>query len=244
MGSKVRDLVKLSIVLVWSYLGLQSQPLSTPACEAKLTVRVYDSAGAAANTLSRAQLNTDRVFKRAGIELYWVHCTFSPVHESPESSCAGDPNLAWTKITILPKPMVKPEQRSYGVFGLTLPTGVVVFSNKMREFARWYGFSESQVLSMVTVHELGHVLLGLRHGSTGLMRAELKPNDLRSFISGTLGFTRQEAGLMQARLSPHNRPIVEFPGTLHVPELASRECGASAPVTPFGRFDVEKYAPK
>jgi hypothetical protein len=140
--------------------------------------------------------------------------------------------------------MVDPEQRSYGVFGLTLPTGVVVFSNRLREFARCYGFSESEVLSMVMAHELGHVLLGLHHGSTGLMRAELKPNDLRSFISGALGFTRQEAELMEARLTPHNRPIVEFPGTLNFPELPGRECGATAPVTPFRRFDVEKYAPK
>jgi hypothetical protein len=213
MGSKVRELAKLGTVLGWICLVLHSQPLSTRACEAKLSVRVYETTRVGPNIVSRAQIDANRVFKRARIELHWVHCTPPPVHGSPESSCAGDQHPAWTKITILAKPVIDPEQWSYGVFGITLPTGIVVFSNRLREFARSYGFSEAEVLSMVIAHELGHVLLGLHHGSTGLMRAELTPNDLRSFMSGALGFTRQEAALMQARLTAHNRPIVECAGT-------------------------------
>jgi hypothetical protein len=227
MGCKVRNLAKLGSVLAWSCWGLHSQPLSTASCGIKLTVRMYNLAGVDSNILSRAQSDADRAFKQAGIELNWVPCPFSPVHEGPESSCDSFLNLAWTKITIVPKSMVNRQQLSYAVFGLTLPTGVVVFSKKVREFARWYGFPESEVLSMVLAHELGHVLLGKHHETSGLMRADLYPNDLRSFMSGTLRFTREDASLMQLQLRSRRRPMDQALVPLHVPELASRECGAS-----------------
>jgi hypothetical protein len=229
MGSKVGHFARLGIVLAWSCWGPQFQLISAPPCQARVTVRVYDSARTDADILLRAQKAAGEVLKRAAIELHWVNCTFSPAHERSASSCEGDPNPTWTKITIIPKPLVNSELLSYAVVGLTLPTGVVVFSNRIRGFSRWYGFLESQVLAMVMAHELGHVLLGPGHGIGGLMGADVKPDDVRSFVSRTQQFTREDVELMQAHLSSPRNPTNELPQPLHLPEFGSRECGASAP---------------
>lgn len=190
-------------------------------------VRVYQGARADRNILLRAQRYANEVLKRAGVELQWVNCAFSRVDESPTSLCANDSNSAWTKITMMPKSMVTRE-RSPDVFAFTFPRGVVIFSNTIRVFASWYRFNESDVLGAVITHELGHVLLGPGHGSSGLMRADLTPDNLRSFVSGRLRFSPQEAELMQARLRTITRTKDEVPGSLHLPELRSRECGGSA----------------
>jgi hypothetical protein len=227
IGSKIRDLATLASILASGCLGLPSEPLSTPNPALKLMVRVYQGARADRNILLRAQRYANGVMKRAGVELQWVNCTFSRVDESPRSLCANESNSAWTKITIMPRSMVTRE-RSPDVFAFTLPSGVVIFSNTIRAFASWYRFNESDVLGAVITHELGHVLLGPGHGSSGLMQADLTPNNFRSFVSGTLRFSPQEVGLMQARLRTTRSTRDEVPGSLHLPELRCRDCGGSA----------------
>jgi hypothetical protein len=228
MGSKVQDFSKVGVVLAWTWLAPPSQPSSMPACEAKLTVQIPFSAGQNADIASRAKRYVEQVFNWAGIELRWMYCTPSAIRDSAIRSC-GDPNSAWTRITVLAKPMVKTER---SVFGLTLPSGVVVFSDRIRGFARGYGFFESEVLALVIAHELGHVLLGLHHGSSGVMLAELRPQDVRSFMSGTLRFTQTEAALMQAHLNWRMRRMDEIPVKLHVPEVTS-PCSARSAATLF-----------
>jgi hypothetical protein len=58
------------------------------------------------------------------------------------------------------------------------------------------------VLAHVMAHEVGHLLLGTNaHSPTGIMRPSWQARELRSIIMGTLLFTSEQAGSMQAKLS-------------------------------------------
>jgi len=204
MGSKVGVWIKLVAVLGFSCLGLCSKPLPGPAPIAKLIVRVFDRSGIGANTLSRAESDVADAFKAAGIEIQWVGCSVPAVHDRSEPLCADDSISSVVRLTVLPISALGSPQIFHPTFGLTVPTGVFVFSDETHDFAEWYGFPQSHVLAVVIAHELGHVVLGPGHVRPGLtaalMSAQLRPNDFRWF-SSRLRFSRQEAGLIKAKLS-------------------------------------------
>jgi tetratricopeptide (TPR) repeat protein len=198
MGSKVRGWVEVVAVLALSCLGLRSEPGSAPTGVPKLMVRVYDRSSLTASTLTRAEHEVKEAFKAAGIEIRWVDCI---AHESAEALCAGELSTGVARMTIMPGHVRQSaELISWQTFGVTLPTGVLVFSDRTRDFAEWYGFSHADVLAVIMAHELGHVMLGPRHFRKGLMSAHLLPADFRSF-GARLRFSDEERDLLQPKLS-------------------------------------------
>jgi hypothetical protein len=200
MGSRSQHLAKLITVLAASCASYCS-----PADGSKLIVRLHNRAEANARVLTPAQARINQVFKWAGVRLHWVDCTISKTRETPEALCSDGPGAASIKVAILPASQVNAPQLSYAAFGLTLPTGILVFSDKIRELAQTYEFSDSQVIAIVLAHELGHGLLGAGHAPSGLMAPNMKPDDIRAFSRGQVRFTDSQAERMRARLTLHYR---------------------------------------
>ena len=201
------SLRKLAVAILASSSLVYSQPTSIAEARAQLTVRVYNVDRAPEAILLRAQRSVDRTFKCAGIDLQWVNCTFAG---ASCLACTSSPSI---KVTILPKSRVREPGLSYAALGVTLPTGVLVFSDKIRNLAELYRLSESQILGMVLAHELGHAFLGPGHASSGLMVANLQSHDMHSFASGQLRFGTKQAEIMQAHLRSCHRGITEFDGS-------------------------------
>ena len=194
MSGRFRRLAKVVTILALSSPAY-SQFTSSAVAKAQLTVYVHNRAAAPAPTISRAQSGAGRAFLSAGIDLQWVDCGLAA------ALCQGDPASPSVKVTILPKSRVNDPGLLPAAFGLTLPTGVLVFSDKTRDLAESYRFSESQIMAMVLAHELGHALLGPGHAATGLMLGNLRAQEMRSFADGQLRFTAKQAEIMRALLT-------------------------------------------
>ena len=149
----------------------------------RLTLRIYDHAGIAPDTLRRAQKQTSRIFKEFGIETAWLGCPTSPEQLTTNRACRARLGPADLVVKILPESMSKKYGLPKGVFGFALPANqggfgrtVNVFHGRVFDMAYYGpvggGFEAAQavILGHVLAHEIGHVFLGPgSHSEKGIM---------------------------------------------------------------------------
>ena len=63
------------------------------------------------------------------------------------------------------------------------------------------GTSESQVLGVAIAHEIGHLLLGAAHSSTGIMCVRWRRAQFEMMSTGRLLFTAEETTRLQAEVA-------------------------------------------
>ena len=188
----------LRVAFILSFLGscLSSPARSAP--DAALLVRVENRTGTADAVLSRAEHDAARLFKNAGIELQWLNCPPAKLERLPTPSCVSAPGSI--RLVLRPGSVVSNQLKSPDVIGQALPTAVLVFADRIHSRAQWVASSESDMLGAIIVHELGHALLGAGHATSGVMLANLEPNEFRAYAAGRLRFSREQALSMQANL--------------------------------------------
>lgn len=190
----------LVLVVTLNCVPLSISGPATHVKAAELEVRVYNRGKIASSILSHAQNNAGRIFRQAGIELRWVDCMAPRTKCTQHPQCCEDEFPARIRLTLMPRSMLSAQSLSDDVFGVVVPTGILVFSDQTEGFARWYKVSESEILGMVISHELGHALLGASHTSVGLMTAHLDEDKILSFAEGRLRFTPEQASFMRSHL--------------------------------------------
>jgi len=74
-----------------------------------------------------------------------------------------------------------------------------VFADRVNQLARLKQANEGQLLGIVIAHEIGHMLLGPPHATTGLMRPMCDRRQLRAIALGQLRFTPDEEAIIRHR---------------------------------------------
>lgn len=178
-----------------------------------VNVAVENSASVPAHILNNAQVETAAIFARAGVDLRWV------IRTSPET--AARQLTVIVAATADGIPQVAEETLGLAPVGRNGARGRIayVFYDRVSRYAsRSEGFIRSfdtgQLLGAVVAHELGHLLLplGSGHSGVGIMSGKWNRSLLDSAVLDRLGFTRKEGeeirGALAAALTIDVRPRV------------------------------------
>lgn len=174
-----------------------------------LVVREYNLAGLSESALARAQTETARLFRRAGIQIEWQPGDPSDgeAHEvdlsKPKRGSVYVPSWQYVAVRILGRcaPGVRPR-----LLGTALPFAkygvqATVFAGPIEEDATRFSLPMTSLLGYVLAHEIGHVLLGSEdHSMSGIMRGVWDRDDYHWISCGAFGFSDEDAARMRAGL--------------------------------------------
>jgi hypothetical protein len=181
-------------VMLWagSAGGQQYEP-------AHIRVLVHDSVKLSPSLIRRAETEAGRLFRDAGIDIHWVNCG----KPGETDNCHRVPRADEFVLHIVPDGKTSGDL----VFGEAFlgedGTGKYsdVFFNRIAHEID--GPNVANMLGAVSVHELGHLLLGTRaHSLMGIMEPVWANESLRRIGMGTLVFTQEQSQLMKRRLDP------------------------------------------
>jgi hypothetical protein len=194
----------------WIFIALaaQTKPPDAPrdgqTKAPLLVVRLYNYAGVPAGILARANEETVRIFREAGIELSWAPCAVSDrdFEDSPSKfdACrqASDAPIMRIEAQLDAHPV---PWRKRSDAGAALEDQVRVSYERAKQLSADAHISQATLLGHVMAHEIGHVLLGENsHSSDGIMINVFREQELRRAERGKLLFTERQPARMRARI--------------------------------------------
>jgi hypothetical protein len=163
-----------------------------------ITVVIFDYAGTPGPTLKKASETAQTMFRMAGLETNWVVCR--PVKNLVEP-CLLPPAGSYLEARITPNWADSREKHEAMGFALSVNGERTAISYALyaptKAFANRAGQSVTVVLACVMAHEIGH-LMGLKHGLSGIMKAEFEPRDMLQAAMSQLDFNTEEARVLRA----------------------------------------------
>jgi len=185
-------------------LGAKRDP-ETRSADLKMSVRVYNYAGASRGTLLGAEEESSRIFRQAGVELAWLDCTTSHSPEGEFPACETPLGVIAVNLRVLPLTMAERFQSSREEMGFAVVSARAgsasdawVFYQRVEDAAASEIASPSQILGCAMAHEIGHLLLGPDHHSReGIMCARWNQKALEEASQGQMLFTRDQAQLIR-----------------------------------------------
>lgn len=174
----------------------------------RITVRVYNYAGALRGTLLQAEEESSRIFHEAGVEVAWFDCPTTHAEEEKYPACALPLGAMAVDLKVLPAFMaerLRPGREEMGRALTSARAGIAstawVFYERVEQAAASQVASQSQILGHAMTHEIGHLLLGSeQHSHGGIMRANWDRKCLEEASRGQLFFTRNEAELIRTEV--------------------------------------------
>jgi hypothetical protein len=174
---------------------------AAPADEAAnpVAVRIHDYAAVPPTVLSSALEAAAGILRRAGLQP-----AFSVERRRTGVSRATETAPATLTIIIPLDRMSTRISANPVVLGTTPAAGsggrlAYVFADRVNQLARLKQANEGQLLGIVIAHEIGHMLLGPPHATTGLMRPMCDRRQLRAIALGQLRFTPDEEAIIRHR---------------------------------------------
>jgi hypothetical protein len=189
----------------------QSRPGPThppaPTTRLTITVFVYDYTRLDPTVLTGAQEVAAAIFKRAGLETAWIYCPVSPAELEKYPACNQELRTTDFGLRLLTANMA---ERLSGaddgdVLGFARPCpdserGCVatIFYPRVEERASEVDAPMTRILGQAIVHELGHLLLGPGHSSSGIMQGIWSHGTLKFMGWNRLLFTPKQSGQLRA----------------------------------------------
>jgi hypothetical protein len=164
------------------------------------SVRIYNYAEVPEPALAAAQGETARIFRQAGVEVFWLPCAGSDKEfaKSPHKFTACAQATGAVIMRIQPKCLGGQAMRSRSWLAAAQEQRVEVFYDRLRQFAADQDCKPASLLALVMAHELGHLLLGEQsHSSHGIMVPKFRTQELRRAQKGELRFTPEQAQRMR-----------------------------------------------
>jgi hypothetical protein len=167
----------------------------------RLTISVFNDAGASPSVMAQAQSRATLILLRAGISLLWLDCG-TPRNAPPNSGCS---DLSYPQHLSV-RMVSNPGRPSKDTFGQTFQNAsaegnyALVFFNALVSSKTVEIVKTGDLLGHIIAHELGHLLLGSdSHSATGLMSAVWQAKELRQASQGILFFTSDQQDRIRAR---------------------------------------------
>ena len=135
-----------------------------------LTAVVYDYASLSDSSLNELETLSTVLLSRAGIRVEWVHCLG---HQQGPRPAVCDANLEAGTVMLR---IMATRQGTASSLGDALGASIVdggyssIYVSKIRKYADHNGISAGTLMAYTATHEIGHLLLGEKHASSGIMR--------------------------------------------------------------------------
>jgi hypothetical protein len=171
-----------------------------------ITLRVYNYARVPFWTLSRAERGTAEIFRMTGVETSWIDCQVSTA-DPPTPACEQPVASSDLFLKLLPPSKALAFPSYADTFGITLAekdwlgTDAIIFYGRIATLARAEHRFEQDILAAVMAHEIGHLLLGVGHSPTGIMRAKWDQKELILAERGLLLFTPEQFVLIRKEVA-------------------------------------------
>ncbi len=190
-------------------LVAKSKVAPTPEPALNINVRVYNYAGVTSGILAKAQSESERIFRRAGIETNWLGCAIPGREIETKLSCKAKPEATDIQVRILPRKMAQGLMKHHSEFGLAftaagdgLGSNASIFYHRVEELSERRHTSQPLLLGHLIAHEIGHLLLGSNsHSRSGIMHVPWDRSQVERASLGTLLFTKREAEKMCGQVS-------------------------------------------
>jgi hypothetical protein len=168
-----------------------------------VAVDVFNDAGVVSPVLKSAELEAERIFEAAHVQIRWRDCT--PAQDRPEADPACRAVRAPNHLNLRIVPGSAKENDD--VFGMAFlgadGTGVYsdVFYGSVEKLHTQAHSNLGRVLGHVMAHEIGHLLIGSHaHSSWGIMCAKWHDQELKRLEMGALFFTVEQEKSIHSRL--------------------------------------------
>jgi hypothetical protein len=185
-------LAALSTVAVTAFA--QENP---PTGDRTLMVLVHDYAGLSDSAINELETVSAVLLSRAGIRIQWVHCLG---HQQGPRPTLCDANLETGSVLIR---ILAAHPGHPNKLGDPLGSAVVensfasLYVSEIRKYADHNGLPAGTLMAYAATHEIGHLLLGENHSSSGIMRAVWGRTEYRDIAQRWLGFSAAERQALQ-----------------------------------------------
>jgi hypothetical protein len=183
-----------------------------PAVE--LPVRIFDLTGQRDDQRQVALDTAATVMTTAGVRVIWTLCS-AAVTSAPDCDRPLRDTERIVRVMQTSPPWSRQEGAPMGdsVVDGKSQSGVLatVYGDRVDWMASRAAINPAVLIGRAIAHELGHLLLGSRHASAGIMRRSWSANDLRCDRPGNWQFTREQVAMLGRLLLTFPAPSPPLP---------------------------------
>jgi hypothetical protein len=184
--------------------GAQENPATG---ERTLSVLVYDYAGLSDSSMNEMESLSAVLLSRAGIRVQWVHCLGHPQGPRP-ALCDANLETGSVLIRILAAHPGHPNKLDDPLGSAVVENGYAsLYASEINKHADRNGLPAGSLMAYAATHEIGHLLLGPNHASSGIMRAVWGKTEYRDMAQRWLGFSAAERQALP-RAIPTSDPVL------------------------------------
>ena len=188
--------------LFWGFVGVVLLSLMAAASAGndgpQVRVLVSTNVQVPPAVLERARREAARIFRKAGIQLLWVNCSYGT--SAGECRIHQEDNLLYLHIVAA---RTSSSDTVYGQAFLEGGSGTTadLFFDRIEDTQHDFGIDPGRLLGAVAAHEIGHLLLGSHsHLWIGIMTPLWWGDNLRRVSMGDLYFTADQGIRMREHL--------------------------------------------
>jgi hypothetical protein len=198
---KTTFLAALGAICVAAAPGLEDTKART------LTVVVYDYAALSDSSMDEVEGLSAVLLARAGIQTEWVHCLGHQTGPRP-GLCTSNLETGSVLIRILKAHSgIRNKQGDPLGWAEVEDSYASIDASEIRKYANDNGLPAGNLMAYAAAHEIGHLLIGKKHASSGIMRALWGKTEYHEMAQLWLGFNASERESLREAVPARGGPV-------------------------------------